>query len=91
MQYANTMSMSMSCRLLDQETVVYILTLGVTDQYRHLGIASQLIQRVIVFAQHQLCRAVYLHVIEYNLAALSLYRRNKFEELAVLRNFYFIG
>jgi len=82
---------SMSCRLLDQETVVYILTLGVTDQYRHLGIASQLIQRVIAYAQHQLCRAVYLHVIEYNLAALSLYRRNKFEELAVLRNFYFIG
>lgn len=83
--------MGLESRLLDQETVVYILTLGVTDQYRHLGIASQLIQRVIVFAQHQLCRAVYLHVIEYNLTALSLYRRNKFEELAVLRNFYFIG
>ena len=81
----------MLCRLLDQETVVYVLTLGVIDQYRHLGVASQLIQHVIAHAQHELCRAVYLHVIEYNIAALNLYRRSKFEELATLRNFYYIG
>ena len=81
----------MDRRLLDQENVIYILTLGVTDQYRRLGIASQLIRHVVSHAQHQLCRAVYLHVIEYNAAALDLYRRNQFEELATLHNFYFIG
>ncbi|KAL0020943.1 hypothetical protein WJX79_003756 [Trebouxia sp. C0005] len=47
---ADRACMGLESRLLDQETVIYILTL-----------------------------------------ALSLYRRNKFEELAVLRNFYFIG
>ena len=78
------------CRLLDQETVAYILTLGVTDQYRHLGIASQLIQKVVQHAQTQLSRAVYLHVIDYNEAALNLYNKNKFEELAALPNFYHI-
>ena len=78
------------CRLLDQEEIVYILTLGVTEQYRHLGVASQLIMKVIQYAQGRLCRAVYLHVIDYNEAALNLYARNKFEVLATLRNFYHI-
>lgn len=87
---AELMYASLLCRLLDQENIVYILTLGVTEQYRHLGIASQLIQKVIQYAQSQLCRAVYLHVIEYNQAALNLYDRNKFEELATHRNFYHI-
>lgn len=78
------------CRLLDQEDIIYILTLGVTEQYRHLGVASQLIQKVIQYAQGRLCRAVYLHVIDYNEAALNLYARNQFELLASLRNFYHI-
>ena len=78
------------CRLLDQEDIIYILTLGVTEQYRHLRVASQLIQKVIQYAQGRLCRAVYLHVIDYNEAALNLYARNKFEVLATLRNFYHI-
>ena len=78
------------CRLLDQEDIIYILTLGVTEQYRHLGVASQLIQKVVQYAQGRLCRAVYLHVIDYNEAALNLYARNKFEVLATLRNFYHI-
>lgn len=81
----------LSCRLLDQETAVYILTLGVAEGHRHLGIASQLIQRVVAHAKRQLSRAVYLHVIEYNMAALHFYRKNGFEELTTLRNFYYIG
>lgn len=78
-------------RLLDQETAVYILTLGVAEGHRHLGIASQLIQRVVTHAQQQLSRAVYLHVIEYNVAALQFYQKNKFEELTTHRHFYYIG
>ena len=78
------------CRLLDQEDIIYILTLGVTEQYRHLGVASQLIHKVIQYAQSRLCRAVYLHVVDYNQAALNLYARNSFQVLATLRNFYHI-
>ena len=70
---------------------MYILTLGVAEGHRHLGIASQLVQRVVSKAQQQLSRAVYLHVIEYNVAALRFYRKNQFEELATLRSFYYIG
>ncbi|KAH7854311.1 hypothetical protein Vadar_012373 [Vaccinium darrowii] len=46
---------------LDQ-TLVYILTLGVVDSYRNLGIASSLIREVIKYASNiPTCRAVYLH------------------------------
>lgn len=79
------------CRLLDQETAVYILTLGTSESHRHLGIASQLIQRVVARARQQLSRAVYLHVVEYNVAAVHFYQKNGFEELTTLRNFYYIG
>ena len=76
------------CRLLDQEAAVYILTLGVAEGFRHLGIASRLVAFVVQHARDSLCRAVYLHVIDYNKAAIQFYRRNEFEELALIRRFY---
>ncbi|KAL3133406.1 hypothetical protein ABBQ38_007274 [Trebouxia sp. C0009 RCD-2024] len=87
---ADRACMGLESRLLDQEDIIYILTLGVTEQFRHLGVASQLIQKVIQYAKGRLCRSVYLHVIDYNEAALNLYAANKFEVLATLRNFYHI-
>ena len=89
--FAKTLLLCHVHRLLDQETAVYILTLGVAEGHRQLGIASRLIQLVVAHAQWQLSRAVYLHVIEYNTAALRFYQKNGFEELTTLRNFYYIG
>ena len=77
-----------ACRLLDQEAALYILTLGVAEGFRHLGIASRLVAFVVQHARDSLCRAVYLHVIDYNKAAIQFYRRNDFEELALIRRFY---
>lgn len=37
------------------------------------------------------CRAVFLHVITYNTAAMSLYSRQGFSCVAKLRGFYFIA
>lgn len=39
--------MGLVSMLLDHDTVVYILTLGVIDGYRHQGIASSLIRMVV--------------------------------------------
>ncbi|KAL5988540.1 Histone acetyltransferase mcc1 [Asimina triloba] len=44
------------------QSLVYILTLGVVEPYRNLGIASALIREVIKYAASMpVCRAVYLH------------------------------
>ena len=71
--------------------VVYILTLAVLEPWRGRGIATALLERIIELGRARCARAVYLHVIHYNAAAIGFYRRNGFEEMALLRDFYFIG
>ncbi|KAI8469663.1 MAG: acyl-CoA N-acyltransferase [Monoraphidium minutum] len=64
--------------VLDHDCVVYILTLGVLDAWRGRGIASRLIGFVTQHAAEARCRAVFLHVITYNDAAIRLYSRASF-------------
>ncbi|KAH9305152.1 hypothetical protein KI387_009556, partial [Taxus chinensis] len=73
-------------------TLVYILTLGVIKPYRNLGIASALVWEVIEYALSiPSCRAVYLHVISYNQSAIHFYKKNSFQCLRKLQNFYYIN
>lgn len=75
-----------------EKDLVYILTLGVIKSYRNLGIASSLIHRVLDYASTiPTCRAVYLHVISYNVNAISFYKKNSFRCLQKLQNFYYIS
>jgi ribosomal protein S18 acetylase RimI-like enzyme len=83
-------AMGLASKLLDDQKVVYILTLGVAPGHRKQGIASQLLQRVVAKATRMICRAVYLHVVSYNTAAISFYERNYFQSLCMLKGFYHI-
>jgi ribosomal protein S18 acetylase RimI-like enzyme len=76
---------------LDNESVMYILTLGVVERMRHQGIGSSLLAQVLDRARRLHCLAVSLHVIDYNTAAITFYKRNGFKELALLHDFYYIG
>ncbi|GAB4826432.1 Histone acetyltransferase mcc1 [Ancistrocladus abbreviatus] len=74
------------------QTLVYILTLGVVESYRNLGIASALIREVIKYASNiATCRAVYLHVISYNAPAIHLYKKMSFKCVRRLYGFYLIN
>ncbi|KAL3524539.1 hypothetical protein ACH5RR_017373 [Cinchona calisaya] len=74
------------------QTLVYILTLGVVESYRNFGIASSLIREVIKYtANIPTCRAVYLHVISYNNPAILLYKKMSFQCVRRLNAFYFIN
>lgn len=57
---------------------------------RKRGIGAKLVQWVIQHAQETCCRAIYLHVIDYNHAAMALYRREHFQQVACRDNFYHI-
>ncbi|CAN4085541.1 unnamed protein product [Withania somnifera] len=75
-----------------EQKLIYILTLGVADTYRNLGIASSLIREVIKYALNiPTCRAVYLHVISYNNPAIYLYKKMSFQCVRRLAAFYFIN
>ncbi|KAG6605149.1 Histone acetyltransferase MCC1, partial [Cucurbita argyrosperma subsp. sororia] len=74
------------------QTLVYILTLGVVEAYRNLGIASSLVRKVVKYASGMpTCRAVYLHVISYNSTAINFYTKMSFKCLQRLPSFYFIN
>ncbi|KAL9342097.1 hypothetical protein Peur_065422 [Populus x canadensis] len=74
------------------QTLVYILTLGVVETYRNLGIARSLIRQVIKYASSvPTCRAVYLHVISYNIPAIHLYKKMSFKCIRRLQGFYLIN
>ena len=73
--------------------VAYILTLGVIDELRKRGIASQLLCQTIkeIQARDTNCSVVALHVIEYNRAAMRLYEKNGFTRFKIEPNFYRLG
>ncbi|XP_022718601.1 histone acetyltransferase MCC1-like [Durio zibethinus] len=75
----------------EDQTLVYILTLGVVAAYRNVGIATALINEVIKYASRiPACRAVYLHVISYNNPAIDLYKKMSFKCVRRLNGFYLI-
>uniref|UniRef100_A0A1J3IYM2 N-alpha-acetyltransferase 60 n=1 Tax=Noccaea caerulescens TaxID=107243 RepID=A0A1J3IYM2_NOCCA len=75
-----------------EETLVYILTLGVVETYRKRGIAKSLINEVVKYASTiPVCRGVYLHVIAHNNPAIRLYKRMSFRCVRRLHGFYLIN
>ncbi|KFK37743.1 hypothetical protein AALP_AA3G023800 [Arabis alpina] len=74
-----------------EDTLIYILTLGVVETYRNHGIAMSLINEVIKYASGlSMCRGVYLHVIAHNNPAIRLYSRLMFRCVRRLNGFYLI-
>ncbi|KAL0735716.1 hypothetical protein Bca4012_011926 [Brassica carinata] len=87
-----TAKMGLAKETEGEETLVYILTLGVVESYRKRGIAKLLIKEVIKYASSiPVCRGVYLHVIAHNSPAIRLYKRMSFRCVRRLHGFYIIN
>ena len=68
---------------------VYIMTIGVLDEYRKLHIGSNLVK--IIFEQallDNLCIGVYLDVVCYNKTAMIFYEKNGFKKVSKIKNYY---
>ena len=81
---------------LDSTMVTYILSIGVDRSYRRMGVASYMIRELVKHckAMHDAGlsapRAIYLHVLCTNHAAIRFYERHGFELLHFLRDYYII-
>ncbi|GLC49192.1 hypothetical protein PLESTB_000192300 [Pleodorina starrii] len=80
--------MGLTSKCLDGEGAVYVLTLGVVSSCRQCGIARSLLGLVQQHAARVRCRAIFLHVISYNDAAMRLYGGSGYQAMARLPNFY---
>lgn len=76
--------------------VAYLLSLGVHRQYRRHGIASYLFHNLLQHLSNQsyekgvLVRAIYLHVLCSNAAAIRFYEKLGFQVLHFLPSYYVI-
>lgn len=80
-------------KLFSSYEFCYIMTIGVIDEYRNMGLGSKLLNQVISIIQEKRkrCMAIYLHVIEYNTSAIRFYLKNEFIECNNIRNYYYIN
>jgi len=76
----------------DEQFYVYINTLAVWPKYLHLGLGTTLINATLKrFENDPKCKAVYLHVISYNKAAIKFYESNNFRLFTRITDYYFIN
>ena len=68
---------------------VYIMTIGVLDEYRKMKIGTNLLNKIIdVALTDNLCVGVYLDVVYYNHIAIKFYQNNNFKKVSTIRNYY---
>ena len=68
---------------------IYIMTIGVMDEFRQMNIGSNLLKYIYNIAlKIDRCIAIYLHVISYNETAIKFYQKNKYKNVAKIDNYY---
>ncbi|KDD75043.1 phosphoglycerate kinase, partial [Helicosporidium sp. ATCC 50920] len=72
----------------ESEDGAYILTLGVTEAWRRLGVGRHLMQRALADIQRRGCALTFLHVLWSNEAAQRFYHSLGFGVRARLVNYY---
>lgn len=66
----------------------YISNVAVSPDYRRLGIADALINKLISSAEDKMLSFVTLEVRESNTPAIELYAKNGFSEVGLRKNYY---
>nr|SVE76593.1 EOG090X0BM0 [Daphnia longispina] len=78
-------------RMYSNCTVGYILSLGVCSSFRRQGVASLLLDSFLTHvtqSENQICKAIYLHVLTMNSAAIRFYEKHYFRLHSFLPYYY---
>ena len=73
----------------DDYHCIYIMTIGVLDEFRKMKIGSNIVDRIIkIGLSDRLCIGVFLDVIYYNNAAIKFYKKNEFKKVMTNKSYY---
>eukprot|EP00347_Sterkiella_histriomuscorum_P021403 403334091 len=80
---------TITCR---EYQAAYIMTLGVVDECRRMGLGSMLLNEAIktLQVQNTASEVIYLHVVDYNETAIRFYEKNDFRMLKRIKDHYLI-
>ena len=67
--------------VLDSIDIYEILAIATIEKYRSKGIAQELLDKIKT-------KDIFLEVIESNQVAINFYKKNKFKEISVRKNYY---
>ena len=67
--------------ILDSIDVYEILAIATIEEYRNKGIAQELLDKIKI-------KDIFLEVRESNQVAINFYKKNKFKEISVRKNYY---
>ena len=66
----------------------YICNIVVHEDYRNMGIATNIINKIIQYSQKMNLEILTLEVRESNIKAVNLYKKHDFECVGIRKNFY---
>ena len=73
----------------DDYHCIYIMTIGIMDEFRKMKIGSNIVERIInIGLSDKLCIGIFLDVIYYNYSAIKFYKRNEFKKVKTNKNYY---
>ena len=67
--------------VLDSIDVYEILAIATIEEYRNKGIAQELLDKIKI-------KDIFLEVRESNQVAINFYKKNKFKEISIRKNYY---
>ena len=67
--------------ILDSIDVYEILAIATVEEYRNKGIAQELLDKIKT-------KDIFLEVRESNQVAINFYKKNKFKEISIRKNYY---
>ncbi|CDW78806.1 n-alpha-acetyltransferase 60 [Stylonychia lemnae] len=85
----NWFKTTLTCR---EYQAAYIMTIGVVDECRRMGLGTMLLREIIKILNQQItaCEVIYLHVVDYNETAIKFYEKNDFRVLKRVKSHYVI-
>ncbi|KAI9020230.1 acyl-CoA N-acyltransferase [Phycomyces nitens] len=75
---------------VDGKTTIYMMTLGVLEPYRRLGLGNQLLEHILECAKEMkpAPESVHLHVQTTNDSAVAFYKKYGFEVTDTVKDYY---